>query len=55
MDEAHREVTALLQEHRSQLDGLAHALLDAETLDTLDAYAAAGLPPRAAEPAAAPA
>jgi cell division protease FtsH len=55
VEEAHREVTALLREHRSQLDGLAHALLEAETLDTPDAYAAAGLPPRVPEPAGAPA
>jgi cell division protease FtsH len=53
VDDAHREVTALLQEHRGQLDGLAHALLEAETLDALDAYAAAELPPRQAEPVAA--
>jgi cell division protease FtsH len=42
--DAHAEVTALLSAHREQLDGLAHALLKAETLDALDAYAAAGLP-----------
>ena len=53
VEDAHREVTALLQEHRGQLDGLAHALLEAETLDALDAYAAADLPPRLAEPVAA--
>jgi len=53
VEDAHREVTALLQEHRGQLDGLAHALLEAETLDALDAYAAADLPPRQAEPVAA--
>ena len=53
VEDAHREVTALLQEHRGQLDDLAHALLEAETLDALDAYAAADLPPRQAEPVAA--
>ena len=53
VEDAHRDVTALLQEHRGQLDGLAHALLEAETLDALDAYAAADLPPRLAEPVAA--
>jgi cell division protease FtsH len=49
VDEAHAEVTQLLTEHRDQLDTLAHALLAAETLDALDAYAAAGVPMRAAE------
>ncbi len=53
VEDAHREITALLQEHRGQLDALAHALLEAETLDALDAYAAADLPPRQAEPVAA--
>jgi len=53
VEDAHREVTALLQEHRGRLDALAHALLEAETLDALDAYAAADLPPRQAEPVAA--
>ncbi|HEX2703242.1 MAG TPA: ATP-dependent zinc metalloprotease FtsH, partial [Solirubrobacteraceae bacterium] len=42
--EAHAEVTELLSAHREQLDSLAHALLEAETLDAIDAYAAAGLP-----------
>jgi cell division protease FtsH len=46
IDAAHQEVTVLLGEHRAQLDGLAEALLAAETLDALDAYAAAGVPPR---------
>jgi cell division protease FtsH len=49
IDEAHAEVTQLLSDHRSQLDSLTHALLDAETLDAVDAYAAAGAPMRAAE------
>ena len=35
--------------HRPQLDTLAHALLEHETLDEVDAYAAAGIPMRAAE------
>jgi cell division protease FtsH len=43
VDGAHEGVTRLLEEHRPQLDSLAHALLDAETLDAPDAYAAAGL------------
>ena len=46
VDDAHAEVTQLLTEHRDQLDSLAHALLEAETLDAPDAYAAAGVPMR---------
>jgi cell division protease FtsH len=49
VEEAHTEVTDLLTGHRDQLDNLAHALLKAETLDAPDAYAAAGVPMRAAE------
>jgi cell division protease FtsH len=49
IDEAHAEVTELLTEHREQLDSLTHALLDAETLDAPDAYAAAGVPMRLVE------
>jgi cell division protease FtsH len=49
VDEAHSEVTHLLGEHREQLDSLSHALLEAETLDAIDAYAAAGVPMGAAE------
>jgi cell division protease FtsH len=49
VDEAHAEATQLLSDHRDQLDNLAHALLEAETLDAVDAYAAAGVPMRAAE------
>ncbi len=49
VEDAHAEVTELLGEHRDQLDNLAHALLEAETLDATDAYAAAGVPMRAAE------
>jgi cell division protease FtsH len=43
VDDAHREVVALLREHRDKLDALAHALLEHETLDEDDAYAAAGV------------
>jgi cell division protease FtsH len=43
VEDAHREVTSLLDEHRAQLDNLAQALLAAETLDAPEAYAAAGL------------
>jgi cell division protease FtsH len=49
VDEAHAYVSGLLNEHRDQLDSLAHALLDAETLDAIDAYAAAGVKMRVAE------
>ena len=49
VDDAHAEVTQLLTEHRDQLDGLAQALLEAETLDAPDAYAAAGVPMRTGE------
>jgi cell division protease FtsH len=49
IEEAHAEVTQLLSDHRSQLDSLSHALLEAETLDAVDAYAAAGAPMRTAE------
>ena len=49
VEDAHGEVTQLLSEHRDQLDSLAHALLQAETLDAPEAYAAAGVPMRAGE------
>ena len=44
VDESHKEVVALLEENRSKLDSLASALLEHETLDEEDAYAAAGVP-----------
>jgi cell division protease FtsH len=53
VDKAHQEVTRLLSDHREQLEGLAQALLSAETLDALDAYAAAGVPAHREEPAVA--
>jgi cell division protease FtsH len=40
---AYTEVVALLTEHRPQLDSLAKALLEHETLDEDDAYRAAGV------------
>ncbi|HEY8776222.1 MAG TPA: ATP-dependent zinc metalloprotease FtsH [Gaiellaceae bacterium] len=43
VDEAYEDVLALLREHRSKLDELALALLERETLDGPDAYAAAGI------------
>jgi cell division protease FtsH len=41
--EAHDEVVTLLTENRARLDALARALLEQETLDEDDAYAAAGV------------
>jgi cell division protease FtsH len=54
VETAHHEVTQLLEDHRDQLEGLAQALLKAETLDSPDAYAAAGVPYTEPEPASAP-
>jgi cell division protease FtsH len=51
VEEAHQEVIALLRQNREKLDTLAHALLEHETLDEEDAYAAAGVQ-RAAAPVA---
>jgi cell division protease FtsH len=50
VDEAHSEVLALLKEEGSRLDALAEALLEQETLDEDDAYAAANVA-RPQEPA----
>ena len=52
VDVAHTDVGRLLRDHRGNLDSLVGALLEHETLDEVDAYAAAGLPrsPVAAEP-----
>jgi cell division protease FtsH len=44
VESAHAEVSTLLREHRSNLDSLVAALLEHETLDEADAYAAAKLP-----------
>jgi cell division protease FtsH len=44
---AHDEVLELLREHRDKLDSLADALLEHETLDQPEAYAAAGIAPAA--------
>jgi cell division protease FtsH len=43
VEEAHKEVVALLKRNRKKLDSLASALLEHETLDEEDAYAAAGV------------
>jgi ATP-dependent Zn protease len=39
----HEEVTSVLRDHRDQLDARAKALVQNETLDKADAYAAAGI------------
>jgi cell division protease FtsH len=52
VDDELDHVRALLTENRERLDALAEALLERETLDELDAYAAAGIP-REREPASA--
>lgn len=44
IEDAQSNVTDLLSAHRPQLDALTQALLEAETLDGIDAYRAAGLP-----------
>jgi cell division protease FtsH len=49
---AHEEVVTLLRESRARLDSLANALLEHETLDEDDAYAAAGVTRPEAPPAA---
>ena len=43
VEEAYRQVVSLLQQHRDKLDSLAQALLERETLDEDEAYAAAGV------------
>jgi cell division protease FtsH len=50
VDAAHKEVVTLLRDNRDKLDSLASALLEHETLDEDDAYAAAGVPRTAAPP-----
>ncbi|HEU4974819.1 MAG TPA: ATP-dependent zinc metalloprotease FtsH [Baekduia sp.] len=56
LDAAEVAVAELLADHREQLESLVHALLEHETLDEPDAYAAAGLPREraGAAPAGAP-
>jgi cell division protease FtsH len=55
VEEAQTETTELLKSHRPNLDALVEALLERETLDEADAYAAAGLSREPATPALAPA
>jgi cell division protease FtsH len=44
IEESHQQVVDLLRHNRGKLDALAAALLEHETLDEKDAYAAAGVP-----------
>ena len=44
VETAHARVDHLLRDHRAQLESLKQALLESETLDAPDAYAAAGMP-----------
>ncbi len=50
VEDAHKEVLALLEENRGKLDSLAAALIEHETLDEDDAYAAAGVEHARSEP-----
>jgi cell division protease FtsH len=43
VDDEHDATTKLISENRDKLDNLAEALLERETLDEIDAYAAAGI------------
>jgi len=45
VDECYAEALRLLEEHRDRLEAIAEALLEHETLDEADAYAAAGIDP----------
>jgi cell division protease FtsH len=47
VDDAETEVIALLERERRRLEALAQALLEKETLDQLEAYAVADVPPPA--------
>ena len=50
VDESERDVINLLQQHRDQLDSLAGALLERETLDQQEAYEVAGVEPPVEQP-----
>jgi cell division protease FtsH len=51
VSDAYEEVLVLIEENRARLDSLATALLEHETLDEEDAYAAAGVSRPQASPA----
>jgi cell division protease FtsH len=48
INESHAEATRLLREHRPELDALARALLERETLDEKEILEVTGLPPASA-------
>jgi cell division protease FtsH len=51
VEDSERNVIQLLDDHREQLDALANALLERETLDQREAYEVAGVAPVETEPA----
>ena len=51
IEQAHEQVTRLMSSNRDKLDALAQVLLDRETLDQDEAYAAAGIERSARRPA----
>jgi cell division protease FtsH len=54
-DDCYAEARPLLREHRDKLDAIVVRLLERETLDEPEIYAAAGIPlPTAEQPAPAP-
>ncbi|MGY1706277.1 ATP-dependent zinc metalloprotease FtsH [Geodermatophilus sp. SYSU D00697] len=53
IEDCYTEAVGTLRDNRDQLDRLAHALLERETLDEDEAYAAAGIPRQAAPDAVA--
>jgi cell division protease FtsH len=50
VEDVHEQVTRLLGDNRERLDALAQALLDHETLEQEEAYAAAGIEPATTSP-----
>ena len=52
IEECYEQALATLQGSRDRLDRLAHTLLDRETLEEDEAYAAAGISPDHVTPAA---
>jgi cell division protease FtsH len=53
VDECFAQARDTLREHRAQLDAIVERLLERETLDEAEVYAAAGIPRDSAEPGAA--
>jgi cell division protease FtsH len=54
VEDCHHQAISILAEHRGQLDALAAALLERETLDEEEAYRVAGVPHDTDRPAAEP-